>query len=87
MKFLYSYLLLLFFLFSHVAAKEPKELAMDLNLYPGTKASIQWKKIFNSQEKLEYYQITKLSEEEFLKLQKYLISHAADSQNPVVPLK
>lgn len=60
-------------------------LAKELNLYAGTKAKIQWKRIFTSQRHMERYHINTLSDEDRALLMKFLILHAADSEQPIVP--
>ena len=65
--------------------KTGKKLATELNLIPGAKASIQWKRIFNSQKRLKKYNLDKLSKNELNALENFLIDHAADSPKPLVP--
>lgn len=60
-------------------------LAKSLNLYAGTKASIQWERIFSSERRLKRYKLDKLDEIKLIKLKNYLIKHSADSKQPVVP--
>ena len=60
-------------------------MAKNLDLYAGTKASIQWERIFSSQRRLKRHNINNLQEEKLQKLKSYLIKHAADSKQPVVP--
>lgn len=62
-----------------------KKLASDLNLIPGKKASIQWKRIFKNPKKLKQYKLDKLSKNELNALEKFLIEHSADSPKPLVP--
>ena len=78
--------LILFILSINLYANEPaSHLAKSLNLYAGTKASIQWERIFSSERRLKRYKLDRLSVNELGKLKKYLIKHAADSKQPVVP--
>ena len=67
------------------ADEEVSYLAKELNLYAGTKASIQWERIFSSERRLKRYKLDKLDEKKLLKLRNYLIRHAADSKQPIVP--
>ena len=60
-------------------------LAQDLHLYPGTKAIVQWKRVFSSKRHLKRYKLTTLSNETKEKLKSYLIEHAIDSKQPIVP--
>ena len=66
-------------------ASEIQDLAKELNLYPGNKASIQWKRIFSSQRHLEKYKLNHLSKSTRDSLKSYLLQHAADSEQPIVP--
>ena len=59
--------------------------AKQLNLYGGERASIQWKRIFSSKRHLKRYKLDKLPIYERLQLKKYLIEHAADSEQPIIP--
>lgn len=60
-------------------------LAKQLRLVPGTKASIQWKRIFKNEHKRKRYKLDRLSDRELLALKRYLLEHAADSPKPIVP--
>ena len=64
---------------------DAKNIATKFNLYAGTKAIIQWERIFSSQRRLEKYKLNQLSIEEKAQLKLYLIEHAADSEQPIVP--
>jgi len=59
--------------------------AKSLNLYAGTKASIQWERIFSSKRRLKRYKLDDLDERKLIRLKNYLIKHSADSKQPVVP--
>ena len=61
------------------------ELAKRLQLVPGTKASIQWKRIFRSESRRKRYGLDTLSKQQLQLLRRYLIEHAADSPKPIVP--
>ena len=79
------FVFLLFFSISDAITIKGGDLSKKLGLIPGTKASIQWKRIFTNERKLKRYGLDKLSKEEKQLLQEYLINHAADSPRPIVP--
>ena len=79
------YLIILSLLFSNLNAKEAQKLAKELNLYAGTKATVQWKRVFSSQRRMQKYRINLLTKEQKNSLERYLINHAADSEQPIVP--
>jgi len=83
------YLLIIIFISSTLNASIQNEdishLAKKLNLYAGTKASIQWKRIFTSKRHMKRYHIDSLSTQDRTELMQYLIHHAADSDQPIVP--
>jgi len=79
------YFTILSLLFSNLNAQETQNLAKELNLFAGTKASVQWKRVFSSQRRMEKYRLDLLSKEQRDSLEKYLINHAADSEQPIVP--
>ncbi len=66
-------------------AKDISIVANELGLYAGTKATIQWERIFSSQRRMKKYRLDILDQGLQDKLKKYLIKHAADSQMPIVP--
>lgn len=72
-------------MFSTLSAKDMTTLAIELDLYAGTKASIQWERIFSSQRRMQKYNLDKLSKELRNDLKSYLVKHAADSEQPMVP--
>jgi len=61
------------------------QLAKELNLQAGTKASIQWRRVFSSPRHMKRYKIDHLDEKTRASLEKYLVQHAADSDQPIVP--
>lgn len=69
----------------NLSANTPSALALELNLYAGTKASVQWERIFSSDVRLKRHGLDRLDYNQLLKLKNYLIKHAADSKQPVVP--
>lgn len=72
-------------LFALYASASVKELASELNLFPGTKAKVQWERIFSSEQKLKKYHLHTLSLSDRELLKNYLIKYAADSDQPIVP--
>lgn len=77
----------LFIFVTYVFASQShgEALARELQLIPGTKASIQWKRIFKSEQKRRRYGLDTLTQEQLLALKRYLLEHAADSPKPIVP--
>jgi ribosomal protein L32 len=61
-----------------------EKLAKKLHLSAGTKAIIQWERVFKSKRKMKRYKIDTLSTNEKNKLKEYLIKHAIDSDKPMV---
>ncbi len=59
-----------------------KELATSLGLSAGSKAIKQWEKVFNKPKKMAKLGIDALSDGDKEALKKYLIGHAADSDQP-----
>ena len=85
---MYRYLLFIIITistFTNLNAQNIQALAKELNLYAGTKATIQWKRIFSSQRRMEKYELNLLDKETRNALKIYLINHAADSEQPIVP--
>jgi hypothetical protein len=78
-------------LFSHFVivisaqAQTVSDLAKELNLQAGSKASIQWERVFSSPRHIKRYKLQHLSSLQLLRLKTYLIKHAADSEQPIVP--
>ena len=68
-----------------LSAQAIPKLASDLGLYGGMKASIQWERIFSSQKRLKKYNLDTLQNDVQKALKNYLIQHAADSEQPIVP--
>ncbi|WP_457746694.1 hypothetical protein [Sulfurimonas sp.] len=82
MKF---FLIVIFYLLTTLDANDIEDLAKELNLYGGAKATIQWKRVFSSQRHLKRYNLDKIPKELRKKLERYLIEHSADSDKPIVP--
>jgi len=82
MKF---FILLLFYL-SLMHADEIRiiELAHTLNLSAGSKAIVQWERVFTSERKMKRYGIHQLSSKDKDALKEYLIKHAIDSDQPTI---
>ena len=59
--------------------------AKQMGLFAGTKATVQWERIFSSQRRLKKNNLDTLSTKKLKKLKIYLITHAADSNQPIVP--
>ncbi len=84
-KILFSLSLIVFFTSLSASSISAPALAKKLNLYAGTKASVQWERIFSSQRRLQKYGLDTLEYDELIELKYYLIKHAADSKQPIVP--
>ena len=67
-----------------VNAQSVEQLSQKLNLLAGTKAIIQWERVFSSQKRQMDYGIYNLNVKEKNHLKNYLIKHAADSDHPIV---
>ena len=70
---------------TNIDASTISNLARELNLYAGTKASVQWERIFSSERRLKRYGLYTLDYEKLVELKYYLIKHSADSKQPIVP--
>ncbi len=68
-----------------VLGDDISQVAKKLNLFAGTKATAQWERIFSSQRRMQDYKLDSLSQDKIRELKIYLIQHAADSDQPVVP--
>jgi hypothetical protein len=69
----------------YLHASEEESLAKKFNLYAGTKAIVQWERVFSSSRHLQKYKLDTLSKKDREKLKRYLLKHAADSDHPTVP--
>ena len=65
-------------------ASTAQELVTQLSLSPAKKAILQWERVFKSKRKMSRYKIDALTKEDQIKLKKYLLDHAADSDQPKV---
>jgi hypothetical protein len=80
-------LILLFVLLSSLLVADESDiakLAKTLHLSAGSKAIIQWERVFTSARKMKRYKIDKLSPQEREKLKAYLVNHAIDSDQPTI---
>lgn len=68
-----------------LSAQSIEQLAKKLNLLAGTKAVSQWERVFSSERRQVDYGISNLDNGEKNRLKEYLIKHAADSDQPIVP--
>ncbi|NWF66196.1 MAG: hypothetical protein HXX81_01880 [Campylobacterales bacterium] len=81
-----KFIILMYLFFSIVNANsQGKEIAEKFGLSAGLKASVQWQRIFSDKEKLKNYKLDILDDKQLQYLKEYLISHAADSDHPMVP--
>ena len=78
--FIFAYIL-----FTPLNAQSIPILASKLGLYGGMKASVQWERIFSSEKRLKKYKLDTLPKSVQKSLKLYLIEHAADSEQPIVP--
>jgi len=57
----------------------------ELKLVPASKAIVQWERVFSSEYRKSNYRIDQLTPDEQKMLKTYLLQHAADSNQPMVP--
>lgn len=57
----------------------------EMKLVPASKAVVQWERVFSTESRKKRVGIDQLSPEVQLRLKEYLIQHAADSSQPMVP--
>ncbi len=62
-----------------------EKVCKELKLVPASKAIVQWERVFSSEKRKKRYRIDRLSPEVQKRLEIYLIQHAADSSQPMVP--
>lgn len=70
---------------TNLSANNIANLAQQLGLYPGTKATVQWERVFSNERRMKRYGLDRLAYDKLIKLKYYLIEHAADSKQPIVP--
>ena len=82
-------LLVLFFLFAPIAFADSDDsimkVSIEMKLVPASKAIVQWERVFSSESRKKRYGIDQLSPDVQILLKDYLIEHAADSSQPMVP--
>jgi len=62
-----------------------EKISSDLGLVPASKAIVQWERVFSSERRIKKYKIDTLTLVEQEELKNYLLLHAADSNQPMVP--
>jgi len=77
-------LLLLLSTFANANNIKSIELAKSLNLSAGSKAIVQWERVFKSERKMKRYKIDTLTLQQKNALKEYLIEHAIDSDKPTI---
>ena len=81
--------LILIFLFGSIAIAGSDDsitkVSMQMKLVPASKAIVQWERVFSSERRKQKYGIDQLSPDVQKLLKAYLIEHAADSSQPMVP--
>jgi len=68
-----------------LSANSIEQVAANLNLLAGMKATTQWERVFTDNIRQAKYGINELSDIEKMRLKEYLIKHAADSDQPIIP--
>ncbi len=61
------------------------KLCKEMKIVPASKAIVQWERVFSSQKHKVRYRIDGLTPDMQVQLKEYLIQHAADSSQPMVP--
>ena len=80
------FVVIIFLVIAANAQDTPVEkISSDLGLVPASKAIVQWERVFSSERRIRKYKIDTLSLVEQEKLKIYLLLHAADSNQPMVP--
>ena len=85
MKKIFVFIVSIYIITIPLKADAISKLALKYNLYPGNKATIQWERVFSSEKRLKKYNLDSLSPDLRQELKYYLIEHAADSDQPIVP--
>ena len=82
-------ILLVFFIYGTLLYANHEDsienICFELKLIPASKAVVQWERVFSSESRKRRYHIDQLSPEVQELLKQYLIEHAADSSQPMVP--
>ncbi len=80
---------MLFFLFGFISFAGTDDsitkVSIEMKLVPASKAIVQWERVFSSEKRKQKYGIDQLSPDVQKLLKAYLIEHAADSSQPMVP--
>ena len=79
---------LFFFLLTTLYAEHDdsiENVCKELKLIPASKAIVQWERVFSSESRKKRYHINHLDPEVQAQLKEYLLDHAADSSQPMVP--
>ena len=83
-----KFVIFIFLLLSNLYAADSDSIAnisKELKLIPASKAIVQWERVFSSEKRKQRYHIDQLTPDVQLLLKEYLIDHAADSSQPMVP--
>jgi len=91
-RILVRFLLLILFILGltlqasdYTNSREIQKIAKNFKLFAGTKASVQWERIFSTERRLKKYNLSHLPKDVRNQLKNYLILHAADSDRPIIP--
>jgi len=68
----------------NLQASDIEILVNKLKIQPGSKAILQWDRVFKSKRKMKRYKIDTLSFQDQQELEIYLKNHAIDSDKPTV---
>lgn len=85
---MYKLFFLFLFLSSSLLANHDdsiENVCKELKLVPASKAIVQWERVFSSEKRKARYHIDQLQPEVQELLKEYLLEHAADSSQPMVP--
>lgn len=64
---------------------EMAKVCKEMKIVPASKAIVQWQRVFSSEKRKEQYGFDQLPPEVQEHLKVYLVQHAADSSQPMVP--
>lgn len=85
---MFRYFFLFFFLLTTLYGHHDdsiERVCNELKLVPASKAIVQWERVFSNESRKKRYHIDQLSPEVQILLKQYLLDHAADSSQPMVP--
>ena len=77
--------IILLFITVYAQDSSIEKVCSNLGLVPASKAIVQWERVFSSERRMQKYRIDGLPPHERDKLKIYLLQHAADSNQPMVP--